>query len=233
MKTVEEVSSVDWEPPNNYVDIRGVIIFDMENKVKRAGFDLLEGIFADVTGSMPISIWSDHIDSLSEATDIVYEIKGISVKMYKGALRFTTGSSTSFERVPAKEAEKSLNERYANCDVDIVHVVEGTVQLIKDFNCGTKCKFCSRRMIHPITLKKIKCNACGALQLTAGNVCQMSITIVVDEQRLTLHDNVIDDSVLPIVNLYDEEELSEAILGKTVSVRYRDNVALSLHILPS
>ena len=56
----------------------------------------------------------------------------------------------------------------------------------------------------------------------------MSVTIMVNDESLILHDDVIQDSGLQTENVYDEEELSEALLGKEVTLRFTDNIVTYL-----
>lgn len=211
MKTVQEITNKPLDPMDNLVTVKGVVTHD-KNVLNRGGFDLLEGIFADLTGQMPISIWSSSIDNFLKNTDSCFEMKNIAIKDRNGILTLTTNSNSIIAATNPDKKLKSLYEKVRKQPVKPTETIQGKVKYMKEFTCGSRCILCSRLVQHALTSTKFRCNPCTSIQPVES--VSKKVTIGVDHLSLVLNSEVWN------YTSFDEEVLSDFLFGKSVKVTY-------------
>ena len=199
------------------VNVRGALLYNAKNIVKRGSSNMLECKLKDATGHIPVTLWGDYIEILMKNVGKSFTFHEIFVKDFKG-VRLTTTTGTVMVPVEATDIEKDI---LATEDDDTVitetDTLEGLVEYIKHFSIYFNCKFCNKKLTDIMTLRKAKCNTCSTVQLVAGCEINRSVQISINGMQITLFDDIISTLVEDSDN---EEELSDALIGKTMQVSF-------------
>ncbi|XP_066929599.1 uncharacterized protein [Clytia hemisphaerica] len=210
-KTVNEIASQPFDPMDNSVTVRGVVTHD-KKVVNRGGFELLEGIFADSTGQMPISIWSSNIEIFVKNSDSCFEMKNVAIKERNGILTLTTNSNSTITANNPDKKFKVLYEKLRKTPIKPTDTIKGKIKFMKDFTCGSRCSICTRLVQHALTSHKFRCVPCNSIQPVES--VSKKVILGVDHLNLILHSEVWN------YTLFGEEEISDFLLGKFVDVTY-------------
>ena len=173
---------------------------------------MLEGKFADLTGEMPISLWSTNIEPVRKAGDKCFVLKNAVIKLRNEKLTITTNSNTE---IIASNADKKLKDIYCTMKktpLKPTDTIKGSVKFVKDFTCGSKCLNCSRMVPHPLTSSKFKCPPCNAIQPSNGMA--KVVTLSINDQKSVPNSNI--RNYTP----FDEESLSDYLFGKFLEVTF-------------
>ena len=211
-KTVLEIKSQTWDDIiDNAVTVKGVLCTSQE-VISRGGYNLLEGLFADNTGYMPISIWSNNIEPILKGEDKLFEIKNAAVKLHSNILTLTTSSNTQVSTSDLDDKHKEIRKQLKDVPLKERNIAEGKIQLIKDFTCGSRCTNCLKIVPHAITSTRFRCNPCSAIQEVTS--ISKKVTIGIDENQLILHSDNWNDCP------FEEEALSDFLFGKLLKITY-------------
>eukprot|EP00111_Clytia_hemisphaerica_P010382 TCONS_00030327-protein len=210
-QTVQEIAQSSWDAMDNNVTTKGVVCHNRE-VVTRGGFQLLEATFGDTTGQMPISVWSNSIEIFLKNEEACFELKNIGVKERNGVLTLTTNSNTIITIINLDKKHKSVHEKLRKASLKQMESVQGVIQLVKDFTCGSKCKICQRLVPHALTSNKFRCNPCKSIQI-ADSVSK-TVVLGIDSLFLVLNSEVWTGTV------FEEEVLADFLLGKKVDVSH-------------
>ena len=192
-KAVVLLDKVQELPQYQRVNVR-VKVMHMEDVTElRSGGKVQEGIIADATGQIKLSLWEEHVEALKEGCS--FEISGLMVKEYYGSKRL----STAKENCTIKEIDDigPLSTDATQCDIRVIQNVRVfAVDKLEMYNSCVKCR-------GKIDLENDdgigECGKCGTMQLIEE--CNESITA-----QLRVKDNsgekyclrAFDDTILKI-----------------------------------
>ena len=193
-------------------------------------------LLVDDTGSFPVTIWADQINSTLD--EQCYTVTNLRIKAFQGVKHLSTTPSTVFQDVSTDypqvrffvyQSHLPLNnkinsnispqlevEQRASLLLGLVTVTVTGINMAENYHSWAICKKCNKALTEMLDEKMVRCKNCGAAQqpttCNTGHSIRLNIADTDNQSKwLTAFEEIID----VLLTHYNESQETNVTLQST------------------
>lgn len=178
---------------------------------------LVESTFADITGSVAVDLWEQHIPMIEIGN--VYCMTSMQVRFWSGSKKLSTPVRSVIRAMPTADdtlKELSVSENDIKLHSHLITIKVPNIHSVEKVESSSHCLNCARKLLQSTAGKIVHCDRCGYTMRIANCSKHLCVRVVVESEgeliHLTAFQTTLEKIVRADVRDGAESEIAEKLL---------------------